>query len=148
MGDLSAHFLKAEFACHCCGELAVDPALIDALEQLRSLAGKPIVIHDGYRCPAHNQEVGGVTDSEHTRGLAADVEVPGINLQQLYELALQVPAFLAGGIGVYDGGFLHVDVRKHSARWARVRGQYVGIQHLVSEPATLLAKTQTSSEPA
>lgn len=147
MGDLSAHFSKAELACHCCGDLRIEKGLLDALEQLRSVAGKAIVIHDGYRCLAHNQEVGGVTDSEHTRGMAADVEVPGLSLQQMYELALQVPTFADGGIGVYDGGFLHVDVRVHAARWARVRGQYVGIQHLVNEPATLLAKLQTSSQP-
>lgn len=125
MGDLSAHFSKAEFACRCCGELKIDQGLIDALEQLRSLAGTEILIHDGYRCPPHNQEVGGVTDSEHTRGLAADVGVPGLSLQHMYELALQIPTFAEGGIGVYDGGFLHLDVRSHAARWARVRGQYV-----------------------
>jgi hypothetical protein len=145
LGDLSAHFSKSEFACRCCGELIIDPALIDALEQLRELAGKPIAIHAGYRCPGHNQEVGGVTDSEHTRGMAADIAIPDLTLQQMYELALQVPSFLGGGIGAYDGGFLHVDVRRHTARWARVRGQYVGIQHLVKPPLTLLAKTQSAS---
>ncbi|MBZ5655448.1 MAG: DUF882 domain-containing protein [Acidobacteriia bacterium] len=147
MGNLSAHFSKAEFACRCCGGLIIDPELIDALEQLRTLAGKPMLIHDGYRCPPHNQEVGGVTDSEHTRGLAADVEILGLSLQEMYELALQIPTFTRGGIGVYDGGFLHLDVRQHAARWARVRGQYVGIQHLVKQPLTLLAKVQTSSQP-
>jgi hypothetical protein len=35
---------------------------------------------------------------------------------------------------VYDGGFLHVDVREHRARWARVSGRYVGIAALVREP--------------
>ena len=147
MGDLSAHYSKAEFACHCCHELKIEKALIDALEQLRTLAGKPILIHDGYRCPAHNQEVGGVSDSEHTRGMAADIGIPGLTLQRMYELALQIPMFAEGGIGVYDGGFLHLDVRPHAARWARVRGQYVGIGHLVKQPLTLLAKVQTSSQP-
>jgi len=147
MGDLSAHFSKAELACHCCGELKVDQRLIDALEQLRGLAGKPIVVHDGYRCPAHNQEVGGVTDSEHTQGMASDVEVSGLSLQQMYELALQVPAFAQGGIGVYDSGFLHVDVRQHVARWARVRGQYVGIQHLIQDQV-LAAAARTPVEPS
>jgi len=146
MGDLSAHFSKAELACHCCGELKIEQGLIDALEQLRSLAGREIVIHDGYRCPAHNQEMGGVTDSEHTRGSAADVGIPGLSLQQMYELALQIPAFAVGGIGVYDGGFLHLDVRQYGARWARVRGQYVGVQHLVKEPLILLAGAQPSSK--
>jgi len=147
MGDLSAHFSKAEFACHCCGELKVEQRLIDALEQLRGLAGKPIVVHDGYRCPAHNQEVGGVTDSEHTQGMASDVEITGLSLQQMYELALQVPAFAQGGIGVYDGGFLHVDIRQHVARWARVRGQYVGIQHLIQDQV-LAASAHPPVEPA
>ena len=147
MGDLSAHFSKAELACRCCGELQIDQKLIDGLEQLRSLAGTEILIHDGYRCPTHNQEVGGVTDSEHTRGLAADVAIPGLSLQQMYELVLQIPTFDGGGIGVYDGGFLHLDVRPYAARWARVRGQYVGIGHLVRPPLTLLAKVQTGSQP-
>jgi len=148
MGDLSAHFSKAELACHCCGELKIESGLIAALEQLRTLVNKEIVVHDGYRCPAHNQEVGGVSDSEHTRGMAADISAPGLSLQQMFLLALQVPTFLNGGIGVYDGGFLHLDTRPHQARWARVRGQYVGIQHLVTPPTTLLAKVQTETKPA
>jgi len=146
MGDLSAHFSKAELACDCCGELKIEQGLIDALEQLRSLAGREIVIQDGYRCPAHNQEVGGVTDSEHTRGLAADIGIPGLSLQQMYELALQIPTFAEGGIGVYDGGFLHLDVRQYAVRWARVRGQYVGVQHLVTQPLTLLAMAPRNSK--
>ena len=109
---------------------------------------KEIIVHDGYRCAGHNQQVGGVTDSEHTCGMAADIAIPGLSLQQMYELALQVPPFLNGGIGVYDGGFLHVDIRPHQARWARVGGQYVGLHSLVTQPATLLAKVQTGSQPA
>ena len=148
MGDLSAHFSKAEFACRCCGELKIERELIDALEQLRALAGQAIIIHDAYRCPAHNQEVGGVTDSQHTLGMAADVAIRGFSLQQMYELALRVPTFLNGGIGAYDSGFLHLDVRSHPARWARVCGQYVGIQHLVTAPPTLLAQKSAGSTPA
>ena len=83
-----------------------------------------------------------MSDSEHTRGMAADVSIPGLSLQQMYELALQIPTFFSGGIGAYDSSFLHLDVRMHSARWARVRGQYVGIQSLVNTPPTLLAKIQ------
>lgn len=149
LGDLSPHFSKAELACRCCGELIIDQRLIDALEELRSLAGREILIYDGYRCLAHNQEVGGVTDSEHTRGMAADVGIPGLSLQHMYELALQVPTFAEGGIGVYDGGFLHLEVRPYAARWARVRGQYVGIQYLVKQPLppAALAKVQAIAQP-
>ena len=66
----------------------------------------------------------------------------------MFDLALQVPTFLNGGVGVYDGNFLHLDIRPHQARWARVRGQYVGIQHLVTTPAILLAQVQTGTKPA
>ncbi len=97
VGDLSAHFSKSEFACHCCGEMKIQSGLIEALEQLRALAGREIAVHDGYRCPSHNQEVGGVSDSEHTFGIAADIAIAGLSLQEMYELALQVPAFCAGG---------------------------------------------------
>jgi hypothetical protein len=50
-----------------------------------------------------------------------------------------VPQFAEGGIGAYDSNFLHVDVRGHRARWARVRGKYVGIAELVREPTLLAA---------
>ncbi len=137
MGDLSAHFSRTEFECRCCGRLQLDSRLLVGLERLRELAGMPVTIHAGYRCERHNREVGGVPHSEHVRGLAADVAVPGLSLQRMYELALAVREFAEGGIGVYDGGFLHVDVRERSARWARVGGKYVGIGHLVRDPELL-----------
>jgi len=133
MGDLSAHFSRRELQCRCCGRLQIDSRLLDGLEKLRAQAGTPVVIHAGYRCPEHNAAVGGVPRSEHTLGLAADIVLPGLSLQRMYELALEVPQFAQGGIGVYDGGFLHVDVREHRARWARVSGQYVGMGALVRE---------------
>jgi hypothetical protein len=106
MGDPSPHFSKQELACHCCGRLKVDPRLIETLEALRQLAGVPIVVHAGYRCPEHNQQVGGVPHSEHTRGLAADIHIPDLSLQQMYDLASAVPQFAQGGIGAYDSNFL------------------------------------------
>ena len=92
------------------------------------------MVHAGYRCPQHNREVGGVPHSEPMRGRAADVAIPGLSLPCMYELALEVAQFAEGGIGVYDGNFLHVDVRKRRARWARVRGRYVEVGQLVREP--------------
>ena len=78
MGDLSAHFSKAELACRCCGKLIIDQGLIDALEQLRSLAGREILIYHGVSLP-RPQSGGGRRERqlEHTRGMAADVGIPG-----------------------------------------------------------------------
>ena len=141
MGDLSAHFSREELQCRCCGELKINSRLVEGLEALRELAGVLVVVHAGYRCARHNAEVGGVPHSEHTLGLAADVHLPDMSLQQMYELASSVAQFAEGGIGVYDENFLHVDVRGHRARWARVKGRYVGIEALVREPQLLAAKT-------
>jgi uncharacterized protein YcbK (DUF882 family) len=141
MGDLSAHFSRKELSCRCCGRLKIDSKLLEGLEALRALAGASVIVHAGYRCPRHNREVGGVPQSEHLQGLAADISVPGLSLQRMYELALEIPQFAGGGIGVYDGNFLHVDVRDRRARWARVSGRYVGLAELVREPE-LLAKEE------
>ena len=48
------------------------------LEPLRAFAGKPIVISSGYRCPTLNRAVGGVSQSQHLRGEAADLHLPSI----------------------------------------------------------------------
>ena len=51
---------------------------VEVLEPLRAFAGKPIVISSGYRCPALNRAVGGVSQSQHLRGEAADLHLPSI----------------------------------------------------------------------
>ncbi len=131
MGDLSPHFSISELCCKDCGRCSIEGAFLEALERLRSLGPEPIDVDDGYRCPEHNAAVGGVNDSQHLLGKAADIRIMGLSLQQMYDRAVQVTAFLDGGIGCYDGGFIHVDNRDGQARWARVNGQYVGIEELV-----------------
>lgn len=46
------------------------------LEPLRQHFGTPVVISSGYRCPALNQAVGGVPNSQHLTGEAADIVMP------------------------------------------------------------------------
>ena len=133
MGDLTAHFSRSELACKHCGLFNATVFLLDALEELRSLGPEAIIIHDGCRCAEHNVAVGGVKDSEHLLGIAADLEIAGLSLQQMYERAEKVGAFRNGGIGVYDHqAFIHVDARGHRARWARVNGAYLPIAKLVT----------------
>jgi uncharacterized protein YcbK (DUF882 family) len=144
MGDLTAHFSRSELSCRCCGRLQIDSRFVDGLEQLRILANAPITVHAGYRCAQHNLEVGGVPHSEHLLGMAADIAIPGASLQRMYELALEVPQFAEGVIGVYDTNFfLHVDVRERRARWARVHGSYVDVRRLVREPQVLARADET-----
>lgn len=54
-------------------------ALAAFLEKVRTWIGdKPIRIESAYRNPEVNARVGGVPNSDHCLGLAADIEVPGM----------------------------------------------------------------------
>lgn len=49
-------------------------ALAEAvLDPARERLGKPITVNSGFRCALHNRKVGGVVNSQHLRGEAADV---------------------------------------------------------------------------
>lgn len=48
------------------------------LDPLRRLYGKPIVITSGFRCLELNKRVGGVSNSWHTQGNAADIHVASL----------------------------------------------------------------------
>lgn len=73
------HFREREFVCKCCGQLppAVREnivALVDnVLDPAREQFGGPVVVNSGYRCPKHNLAVGGVVNSQHMMGEAADL---------------------------------------------------------------------------
>jgi uncharacterized protein YcbK (DUF882 family) len=125
---ISLYFADKELACKDCGVDGVTDELKQALDDYRKAVGVPVIIDDAYRCPLHNKEVGGVSGSQHLFGKAADIHAVGKTLQQMYDAAKTVPAFFNGGIGVYDGNFIHVDVRGVTARWARVNGKYIGIE--------------------
>lgn len=47
--------------------------LADYLDGIRAKLGKPISVSSGYRCPMLNKAVGGVANSQHQKGLAADL---------------------------------------------------------------------------
>jgi hypothetical protein len=49
----------------------------DVLELIRMTCGsKSVIVSSGYRCPELNRAVGGVADSAHIYGLAADITIP------------------------------------------------------------------------
>jgi len=108
---VSKYFTDKELACKHCGKCLVKQSLLDALDALRDKADVPIFVDSAYRCAEHNKAVGGVPNSEHVQGIAADIRMQGKNLMDMYNLAKQVEAFRLGGIGVYDGNFIHVDTR-------------------------------------
>ena len=112
--QISQHFNLKEFQCRDGShQVVLKRDLLEKLQQLRNLAGKPVIITSGYRNPAYNKKVGGSPTSRHLLGEAADIQIPSFSPREVAQLAEQV-GFT--GIGVYDT-FIHVDVREVSARW-------------------------------
>lgn len=111
MGDLSKNFSRFEFACRCgCGFDDVDAKLVEALQKLRDFLGRPLHINSGCRCKAHNKACGGVPDSQHLKGRAADVTTKMLTPRELANIVEDnILEFANGGIGVYPG-FVHLDV--------------------------------------
>ena len=50
----------------------------EVLEPLREHVGRPIVVTSGYRCKALNKAIGGVANSQHLVGEAADLSIPSV----------------------------------------------------------------------
>ena len=50
---------------------------LEVLQPLRDHLGKPVVVSSGYRCKDLNKKVGGVENSQHLKGEAADIKVSG-----------------------------------------------------------------------
>lgn len=91
--------------------------LIVMLNAIRSRYGRPIVVTSGYRSPEHNKAVGGVANSQHVLGTAADIKPLDENMSDLPELQAICDEMNAnGGVGFYNS-FVHVDVRGERARW-------------------------------
>lgn len=68
---LVSFFSIDELACHHCGCAYVDRALLAEMFKLRQAHG-PLTVLCAYRCPSHNQSVGGASSSQHLFGLAFD----------------------------------------------------------------------------
>ena len=66
-------FKPEEFKCPCCGQGEPAQALVLWLDMFRAAWGYPVKINSGFRCPAHNAEVGGAERSRHLLGCAADI---------------------------------------------------------------------------
>lgn len=104
------YFRTSEFRCKCgCGTTVVETELLDRLEIARGIAGIPFVVTSGYRCPAHNERVGGKSNSAHVKGLAADIRTHSSGDRYVIMLALLDAGFTRIGVA---RSFIHVDCDK------------------------------------
>ena len=126
MSGYPPNFSPEEFYCKC-GEYCDGPSpypdrtrhLAWTLQRVRDEVGFPVRINSAYRCPAHNKNIGGATHSKHLEGIAADIDVMGVNSKDVADKVEELMtngAIPNGGLGRYNT-FTHIDIRQGPARW-------------------------------
>lgn len=118
--QVSQNFRLSEFRPgeHSYDLIRISPVLVNTLEEIRKRAGgQPLHVTSGYRPPAYNRKVGGVSNSTHIDGLASDIYSDHMSVDELYDICDRVIGD-RGGVGYYPTqGFIHVDLRGYRARW-------------------------------
>lgn len=107
------YFTEKELACKCCGVDKTTPEFKEKLDELRELYGKPLIVNSAYRCPKHNAEVGGVKNSQHLLGIAADIKDVSKDFRDL--------AYSLGWTLIEYKRFTHIDRRENQIR---IKGKY------------------------
>lgn len=119
-GDIwaeSEFFTREEFRCQCegkyCDGFPVEPEreLLRVCNEFRRRLGVPVTIVDsggsGVRCPQHNANVGGVANSNHLYGKAADLH-SSKSPEEMYRVADEILGN-TGELGLYSWG-IHLAV--------------------------------------
>ena len=120
-GETLSGFPIRTFDCKCggayCSSTKVSTKSLDLLRKLVrhfEAIGKRTTVTSAYRCPVHNRNVGGVSNSRHTVGDAIDVVVDGTSPSEIARVAEDLGF---DGVGIYASGFVHMDTRGYKSRW-------------------------------
>ena len=86
---------------------------VNVLQPIRDHYKRGVKVNSGFRHPDVNARVGGSRTSDHTRGMAADIEIPGVANAELAEWIQQnldytqlILEFYTPGVP--DSGWVHV----------------------------------------
>lgn len=117
-------FDREEFRCQCGGEYCdgfpVEPQeqMVRTVDEIRRRLGVPVQIvtagGSGVRCRQHNANVGGVANSDHLTGNAADLHSEK-SPQEMARIAEEVIGD-TGQIGIYSWG-IHVGINNVYSRF-------------------------------
>lgn len=95
-------------------ELANMVALCECvLQPIRDHFGKGVKVNSGFRDPEVNAKVGGSKTSDHCKGMAADIEIPGVANAELAQWIVDNLEFRQVILefytpGIPDSGWVHV----------------------------------------
>lgn len=113
--NITSNFTSEEMACPCCKRCDMNPEFMNKLQKFRDLLGFPVQIDSGFRCERHNQDIGGVKNSQHLVGKAADISYRHLPADQRCLLISQALVNFDGiGLGKT---FIHIDCRGNKALW-------------------------------
>ena len=111
------------------------------LQPVRDHFGKGVKVNSGFRHPQVNAAVGGSKTSDHCKGMAADIEIPGVANGDLAQWIVDNLEFRQVILefytpGVPDSGWVHVsfnpeDNKKQVLTAAKQRGKTVYLEGLV-----------------
>lgn len=118
------YFTREEFRCQCkgkyCNGFPVEPQekLVRTVDEIRRRLGVPVTIVEsggsGVRCEIHNRNVGGVENSDHKTGNAADLHSEK-SPEEMARVAEEVMGN-TGQIGIYSWG-IHVGINPVYSRF-------------------------------
>ena len=85
----------------------------NVLQPVRDHYGRGVKVNSAYRHPDVNRAVGGSTTSDHCKGMAADIEIPGVPNAELAEWIKDNCEFRQLILefytpGIPDSGWVHV----------------------------------------
>lgn len=85
----------------------------NVLQPIREHYGMGVKVNSGYRAPEVNAAVGGSKTSDHCRGMAADIEIPGVANADLANYIVENLPFTQCILefytqGIPDSGWVHV----------------------------------------
>ena len=112
------------------------------LQPIRDHYGKGVKVNSGFRHPEVNAKVGGSKTSDHCRGMAADIEIPGVanaDLASYIRDNLQFTQLILEFYtpGVPDSGWVHVsydgqNLKKQSMTATKKDGKTVYLPGLIA----------------
>lgn len=108
------YFTRDEFRCKCggkyCNGFPAEPqeGMVRAIDNVREHFGKAFTPNSGVRCPTHNANVGGVSNSRHLYGKAVDFRVPGKTAAQVLDYLSTLPGL--GYCYAIDADNVHMDI--------------------------------------
>lgn len=117
------NFSEDELKCQHTGETNPNPqfkALMDKVQTLRDLYGKPIQISSAYRSPDHPIERSKANGGGFHTIAAVDLQVSGEAAVEILTIALKL-GFTGIGIsqkGDWDKRFIHLDLRSTPTIWS------------------------------